>query len=52
MIFHFNSGFLSIAFKAQAISCHSQIQAHNQANQIANQAQIEAINQIDSAQSS
>jgi len=41
IIFHFISGLLSIASKAHDITNHSQIQAHIQANQIANQAQIE-----------
>jgi len=41
MIFHFISGFLSIAHKAHATSVHSQTQTHSQANQIASQAQID-----------
>jgi hypothetical protein len=35
------AGFLSIAVNAQAINCHSQIQAPNQANHIANHAHID-----------
>jgi len=42
------AGFLSIAFNAQTISCHSQTHAHNQASQIANQAQIAVNHQIES----
>jgi len=42
IILPFISGFLSIAFNAQAINCHSPTHAHNPANQIANHAQIAA----------
>ncbi|NCO31670.1 hypothetical protein GW891_02420 [bacterium] len=41
-VFHFSSGFTFIQLIAHFISKPSQIQAHNQANQIANQAQTEA----------
>jgi hypothetical protein len=37
-------GFSSIAVNAHAISFHSHIHAHNQANHIANHAQIEVYN--------
>ncbi|MDF1682309.1 MAG: hypothetical protein P1U46_00605 [Patescibacteria group bacterium] len=39
----FNLGFLDIAVTAQAISFHSQIQAHKPASQIASHAQILAV---------
>jgi hypothetical protein len=43
MIFHFNSGFLSIAQIAPAISFHSQIQAQSHAKPIARPAPIDAV---------
>jgi hypothetical protein len=44
IIFHFISGLLLIASNDHAITNHSQIQAHIQANQIANHAHIEEYN--------
>jgi len=48
IILPFISGLLLIADSAPEINCHSQIQAHNHVNQIANHAPIDAYKEIES----